>query len=373
MNALVAYTQSWRLFGAEIGLTVLALLILFFELFGKTDSQKLIRFSIIGCFLIFVILYLLWPFSGRAFHGSFVLDPFAILLKVIFLGSGILTLFMALEYSKSLDGRSSDFCLLILVSVLGAFFLASSGDLITLFITIEWMTLSLYILTAYLKTDDYSLEAGTKYLIMGAFSSALFLFGISLVYGMAGGVRFDQIRQALAVIHAEPLFLVGILLILSGIGFKIAVFPFQLWVPDVYQGAPTPITAFLSSASKTAGFAALLKILFLATDPKYVNWSTLMGILCAATLLYGNLGALGQTNMKRLFAYSSIGHAGYLLMGIACGNELGIQATLFYLIAYAISNLAAFLVIVIANRELGSGETIAYRGLARKAPFLAGS
>ena len=371
MNELILQ-PTWRLFGPEIGLTTLILLVLFFDLFGEIKLASLIRSSIFGACLIFVILFFLWPANGTAFYGMFVVNPLAIFLKGIFLGALILTLFMTQEYMKNLGERTGDFVLLILISTLGAFFLASANDLITLFITIEWMTISLYVLTSYLKADDYALEAGTKYLIMGAFSSAMFLYGISFVYGTIGSVHFDQIRAGLSHAQQEPLFLMGLLLILSGIGFKIAAFPFQLWVPDVYQGAPTPITAFLSVASKTAGFTALIKILFVALNPNHLNWPILIALLSATTLMYGNLGALGQTNMKRLFGYSSIGHAGYLLMGIASGNQPGMEATLFYLAAYAVSNLMAFLVIVIANRELGSGEIAAYRGFAKKSPFLAG-
>ncbi len=371
MNELILQSH-WTMFGPEIGLIALILIVLFFELFGKVSASNILRGSILGTFLISIILFLVWPMSGTALYGMFTLNPLALFLKGLFLGSSILTLFMVREYKVSLGERSSDFALLILVATLGAFFLASANDLITLFITIEWMTISLYVLTSYLKTDEYALEAGTKYLIMGAFSSAMFLYGISFVYGTVGGIHFDQIRMALPHVQQTSLFLVGLLLILAGIGFKVAAFPFQLWVPDVYQGAPTPVTAFLSVASKTAGFAALIKILFVATDPAQLNWSTLIAVLSATTLLYGNLGALGQTNMKRLFAYSSIGHAGYLLMGIASGTQMGIEAVFFYLAAYAISNLTAFLAIVIANRELGSGEIAAYRGLGKKSPILAG-
>ncbi|MBI3999774.1 MAG: NADH-quinone oxidoreductase subunit N [Candidatus Omnitrophica bacterium] len=373
MKELLIQWGPWIFFGPEMWLGALMLLLLAFELFQKEIRPRLIGISIWGSLLIFVILALLWPFSGEALHGMFQVNPLTTFLKSIFLSAGLMTLFMTREYTKTLGKHSNDFILLILIALLGAFFLASTNDLISLFITIEWMTISLYILTAYLRTDEYSLEAGTKYLIMGAFSSALFLYGMSLVYGMVGGVGFDQIRQALPLVQNEPLFLVGFLLILSGIGFKIAAFPFQLWVPDVYQGAPTPVTAFLSVASKTAGFTALIKILFTVLGSNQLHWSFLIAILSAATLLYGNLGALGQTNMKRLFAYSSIGHAGYLLMGVATGTKLGMEAFLFYLAVYAISNLTAFLVIVIANRELGDGEITSYRGLAKKNSLLAAS
>ena len=365
--------SSWTLLTPEIGLVALMLTTLFLNLFTKLKPLASIRVAIIGSVLILGILIFLWPLSGQALHGAFELNSFSVLLKGIFIGAGIVTLLVVREFLGTLEEHTSDFVLLLLTSLLGAFFLASASDLITLFITIEWITISLYVLTAYLKTDEYALEAGTKYLIMGAFSGALFLFGISLIYGAIGSFRFEQIREGLASVQGTPLFVIGLLLVLSGIGFKIASVPFQLWAPDVYQGAPTPVTVFLATVSKTAGFAALLKILFVMLDPNQIKWSFVISLISALTLLYGNLGALGQTNVKRLFAYSSIGHAGYLLMGIAAGAPSGVEATLFYLIAYVLSTGMAFLVIVIANRELGSGELPAYRGLAKKNPFLAGA
>ncbi|OGW87854.1 MAG: hypothetical protein A3C35_06285 [Omnitrophica bacterium RIFCSPHIGHO2_02_FULL_46_11] len=372
--SLFSRHSSWIILAPEIGLTLLILSVLAFDLWTQINRTKLIQWSILGSALIGVILIpLSSSASGQIFQGAFQLDSFSIFLKEIFIVSCMVTLWIAHEFSETLKNRASDFALLILMATLGAFFLASANDLITLFITIEWMTISLYVLTAYLRTDPYGLEAGTKYLIMGAFSSALFLYGISHVYGTTGSVRFDHIHTWLTLHPKDPLFLTGLLLILSGIGFKIASFPFHLWVPDVYQGAPTPATAFLSVSSKTAGFAALVRILFSVIGPEYFNWPVLISLLSAATLLYGNLGALGQTNMKRLFGYSSIAHAGYLLMGISCGTQRGMEAVIFYLTAYAISNLLAFLVIVIANRELGEGEIIAYRGLAKKSPLLAGA
>lgn len=372
MTSLSQSLNALTMFGPELGLFVILIFHLVFDLCDTINPQKFIRSMIVGLLFIFVILLLLWPYTGVALYGMFRLDPFATLLKAIFTFSGIATLLMAGEFIPRLGERANDFCLIILTALLGSFFLAASTDLVTLFITIEWMTISLYILTSFLKSDSYSLEAGIKYLIMGAFSSALFLYGISFVYGAVGSLFFADIRQFLSIQTSSLIFTAGFFLILSGIGFKIAMFPFHLWAPDVYEGAPTPVTAFLSLASKTAGFAALLKFLFLAVGPEFLNWPHLLLFLSAITLSYGNLVALRQTNMKRLFAYSSLGHVGYLLMGIAVANRLGLEAALYYLMAYALATSAAFLVIVIANRELGSSDIVTYRGLAKRSPFLAG-
>lgn len=367
MNSL----QNLTLFGPELGVLVILIFHLLFDLFQKIDPRKFIRSSVVGLLFILIILVLLWEYAGISLYGMFRIDPLATFMKGIFTFSGIATLLMAEEFASKLGERTNDFCLIVLTAVFGSFFLASSNDLITLFITIEWITISLYILTTFLKNDLYSIEAGVKYLIVGAFSSALFLYGISLVYGAVGSLFFANIKQFLAV-GTSPFFTVGFFLILAGIGFKIAMFPFQLWAPDVYEGSPTPVTAFLSIASKTAGFVALFKFLFLAVGTEFMNWPRLFLLLSPVTLVYGNLAALRQTNMKRLFAYSSMSHVGYLLMGVAAANRLGIEAAIYYLITYVFSNAAAFLVIVIANRELKSGEISAYRGLAQKSPFLSG-
>jgi NADH-quinone oxidoreductase subunit N len=366
--------NRWVVLSPEIYLIALILFILSLHLFSKKISViGIIRGSSFGTLPLFILLYFQWPISIQRFYGSFEINSFSTFFKGLFVISIIPVLAMTAEFLKILKKRSVDFCILLLIALLGSFFLASAHDLITLFITVEWLTLSLYILTAYLRTGNGALEAGTKYLIMGAFSAALFLYGISLIYGATGSLNFDQIRMVAVNLKENHLFTVGFLLILAGIGFKISAFPFHLWAPDVYQGAPTPITAFLSIVSKTAGFLALLKFLFLAVGVTYLNWPFLVALISALTLLYGNLGALGQSNMKRLFAYSSIGHAGYLLMGMAGGNANGIEATLFYLVAYCLSNALAFLVITIVNRELKGEEISIYRGLAKKNPKLAGA
>ncbi len=364
-------TQSWMMFAPELGVLATLLLHFFFDLFDTINPKRFIRSLTIGLLFVLGIIFLMPAYSGETIYGMFALNSFAILFKGIFTLATIGVLFMTGEFLEPLGKRANDFCLILVTSLLGSYFLASSNDLITLFITIEWITISLYVLTTFLRNDSYSLEAGTKYLIIGAFSSALFLYGISFVYGAVGSLFFADVKQYVAAGHSA-FFIAGIFLILAGIGFKVGMFPFQLWVPDVYEGSPTPVTAFLSVASKTAGFVALLKLFFLALGPQFMNWTVLFFILSLVTLTYGNLAALRQSNIKRLFAYSSLGHVGYLLMGIATAGPSGVEATVYYLIVYACSNLAAFLVIVIANRELGSGEITAYRGLAKKSPFLSG-
>ncbi len=363
--------QPWTLFVPETLLTLLALLALLGGTVRKTDPRVLIRISILGCFLILCVLFSLWPVSGTALYGAFEVNPFVLFFKVIFTVTGIVTFLISQEYLKNLENRSADFIALILVALLGCFFLASSTDLITLFITIEWLTISLYVLTSYLRTDKHSLEAGTKYLIMGTFSSAIFLYGISFVYGTIGSLRFDQIASILSISKPDPLFFVGLLLVFVGIGFKISAFPFQLWVPDVYQGAPTPVTAFLTVAPKALGFAVLMRVLFIAFPQLIHKWAFLLTLLSILTMTIGNIIAISQSDVKRLLAYSSIAQAGYILVGLAVPGTLGSQAVLMYVVAYLFTNLGAFFTVLAIERHLGTNQLEAYNGLSERNPFLA--
>ncbi len=368
-------TAASSLFLPEIGLGLVILGLFLKELLSKgPHAGEKMDLAIWGAGL-FVSLALLvtWPVSGSAFSNSFRADALSTFLKWVMLFAGLGALVMVRETLQAFEDRAQEFSLLILIATLGAFFLASANDLITLFIAIEWLTISLYIAAAYFRNDAHSLEAGAKYLIMGIFSSAVLLYGISLIYGETGSIHLDRIREALTGTRSSTLLHIGFFMLIAGIGFKISAFPFQLWVPDVYQGAPTPVTAFLSVGSKTAGFAALFKILTLMQGVHPKSLQMFFAALSALTLLHGNLGAIAQTNMKRLLAYSSIGHAGYILMGIASGNRAGTEAALFYLAVYAVSNVTAFFVVSIANQSFQAGEISNYRGLARKSPLLAGA
>jgi len=253
----------------------------------------------------------------------------------------------------------------------GMLILASVNDFILLFVALELVTITFYVLASYLRRKVLSLEAGTKYLILGALSSGFNVYGIAYIFGTTGTTNFDKLSSQLSASITPPTaFTFGVLLVLTGIGFKIASVPFQIWAPDVYQGAPTPVTAFLAVGSKAAGFALLLRVLFSGLLPVNSDWNTLIMVLAAATLLYGNLGAIPQSNIKRLLGYSSIGHAGYMLMGIAAVNALGAGAVLFYLGQYAFTNLCAFLAIIAVTNATDSDEIPSFSGLGRRSPVL---
>ena len=279
---------------------------------------------------------------------------------------------MTREFFHSRQESAGEFFLILWISLAGLFLLVSSNDFLLLFLALETVTLGFYILNAYLKKDSPGIEAGMKYFILGSLASAVLIFGISLIYFVCGSSAFPDVRNAFVNAPANPLLVSGSLLVLVGLFFKIGAFPFQLWIPDVYEGAPTPAVGFLSVASKSAGFAALLRVLLTVFLPLEEKRTVLFTALALITLLYGNLGALVQTQIKRLFGYSSIGHAGYLLIAVAAGKEAGVTALLYYLMGYAVTTLAIFLVIAIAGRELGSDRIDAYRGLGKRSPFLAG-
>lgn len=307
----------------------------------------------------------------KGFHDTFVVDPYACFFKGFFAATVIVIIRMSREFFREQKVKATEFLLILWCSLIGLFFLVSATDLLLMFVSLETFTLSLYVLAAYLKRDLLSIEAGLKYLIMGSLASAFLIFGIGLIYVATGATEFGLIRQAFEASPNSPLLITGLLLILSGLGFKVASVPFQLWVPDVYEGAPTPVVAYLSAGSKAAGFAVLTRLLFSVFTPFDSERALIVSALAAMTLIYGNLAALVQTNIKRLLGYSSIGHAGYLLIALAAGKEDGATAILYYLLAYGASVLAIFMVITLCSRALESNQIAAYRGMGKRSPFLA--
>lgn len=310
--------------------------------------------------------------TETAFNGTFISDPFAVFFKFIFLITAGVIIQTTREFFYQRPERSHEFFLVLWITLAGFFLLASANDFLIFFLALETVTLGFYVLNAYLKNDANSIEAGMKYFILGSLASAVLIFGISLIYAATGSTLFPDIRDAFVLDPNNPLIVSGALMVLAGLLFKAGSFPFQFWIPDVYEGSPTPSVSFLSVASKAAAFAAILRLLYTVFPPLEDRRVMLFGTLAVTTLLYGNLGALMQTQMKRLLGYSSIGHAGYLLMGVAAGRDLGVTAVLYYLAAYAVTTLAVFLCVTIASRELGSDRVDAYRGLGQKSPFLAG-
>ncbi len=309
--------------------------------------------------------------GGAELFNMFSADGFARYFKALFLVTAAVVLVMMRAFQARLPGGAGAFYLLLFTAVLGTLVLASVQELLLLFLGLELLTFSLYIMAAYLWTDARAVEAGMKYLILGSVSSGFLVYGIALLYGAAGTTHFAGIAAALSRPDAPAAGIAGAWLVLAGLGFKVAAVPFQFWVPDVYEGAPTPVVAFLSVGSKAAGIVAMIRLLFGALLPLQPLWGAVLAALSAATLIYGNLGAIPQTNIKRLLGYSSIGHAGYLLMGLSTGTLAGAQAVGFYLLAYLVSNLAVFLAVVVASEALGGDRLDDYRGLSKRSPLLA--
>jgi NADH-quinone oxidoreductase subunit N len=307
---------------------------------------------------------------GTAFSGSFVEDPLALFFKRFFLVAAILVLFLSAEFSDRLAGVS-EYYSLILFALAGMLFAASSNDFAMLFVSIELITITFYVLVSFQRGRLVSLEAGVKYLILGALSSAFLVFGIALIWGTTGKFNFNELAQVSGQFLENKIFLLGVLFVLVGLGFKIAAFPFQIWAPDVYQGAPTPTTAFLAVGSKAAGFVLLLRVLFVAVPDVTKNWHNLLIVISGITILYGNLCALPQRNLKRLMGYSSISHAGYLLLGVAALSASGQSALLYYLAGYLFTVMASFTVIALVMRHLNDEDISALAGLSQRSPLLA--
>jgi NADH-quinone oxidoreductase subunit N len=305
------------------------------------------------------------------FGGAFINDALAIFFKRLFLMAAILVLFIAAEFSSRIAAAASEYYSLILFALAGMLLAASANDFVMLFVSLELITITFYVLVSFQRSQIASLEAGVKYLILSALSSAFLLFGIALVWGTTGEMNFTRLAAVAPQFVDSKIFLLGVLLVMVGLGFKIAAFPFQIWAPDVYQGAPTPTTAFLAIGSKAAGFVLLLRVLFTAIPTVTAKGANLLIIISGLTILYGNLGALPQRNLKRLLGYSSISHAGFMLLGVAALSVNGQAAVLYYLAGYLFTVLAAFAVIAIVMKNLDNADISGLAGLNRRSPLLA--
>ncbi len=364
----------WPILKTEFGLIALTLGLVILDLFLPKEKRgtTLANLAMLGLTALFAGLSFEWGNFGYGFHDTYVQDGVSICFKGLFLLAGFLTVFMAREYQPELKRGQGELILLILFSLIGMLFLASANDFLLLFVAIETLSISSYIMTAYLRDNRSSIEAGVKYVILGALSTAVLLFGLSFIYGSTGSLSYPEIQYKIGLQPSLPLpFIFGMVMVICSLGFKIAAVPFQLWAPDIYEGAPTPVTAFLAIGSKAAGFAALIRLLLTVFQPALPQLSLLFGILGAATIIYGNLGAIPQTNIKRLLGYSSIGHAGYLLIGLAAFNHSGREAVLYYLLSYLFSTGGAFLVLVAVASHLKTDEIKELAGLSKKSPILA--
>jgi NADH-quinone oxidoreductase subunit N len=360
----------------EISVIGLGLVLMLADLFVPAERRRFIGYAAVVALGVLLVTSLSGNGScgqfGTAFGGMFVNDALSLFFKQLFIVAAILVLFMAAEFSDKLaEGSVAEYYSLILFALAGMLFAASSNDFTMLFVSIELITITFYVLVSFQRGKITSLEAGVKYLILGALSSAFMVFGIALIWGTTGELNFTRLAAVAPQFESSRIFLLGVLLVLVGLGFKIAAFPFQIWAPDVYQGAPTPTTAFLAIGSKAAGFVLLLRVLFTAVPGVTAHWANLLIVISGITILYGNLCAIPQRNLKRLLGYSSIAHAGYLLLGVAALSASGQSALMYYLAGYVFTVTAAFFVIALVMRHLATEEISGLAGLNQRSPLLA--
>ena len=313
-----------------------------------------------------------------------VVDKFALFFKLLFAVMAALVILASTDYVSRFDSFQGEYYALVLLSTLGMMLISAATDLISIFVALELISISLYALVGFLK-DAKSTEASLKYLLLGAIASAILLYGMAFVFGFTGKTQLGEIANSIKLLSltgasAAPGLMLGLVLLIVGFGFKIAAFPFQMWVPDVYEGAPTPITAYLSVASKAAGFAIILRIFYSAFSfPSWLSqdWGMIFAVLAAIGMTIGNIVAIPQINIKRMLAYSSIAQAGYLILGIATMgfsptmSHLGQSSLLFFLAGYAVTNLGAFIAVIAISNKVGSDLISDYDGMGKRAPMLA--
>lgn len=359
----------------EILLLILAGFVIAFDAIWDPQKRQRLGWLSFGGLALIIVLTLLVARPGQdsnlIFGGMLHQDWYSFAFKLLFLFGAAITVLMAMGIENLAD--RGEFYTLLIVSVLGMNLMASAADMIMLYLAIETTSIPLYILAGFLTRDDKSTESGFKYLLFGAAASAIMLYGFSLLYGFSGTTNLYEIATGFYDPQFPLLTVLGsLILVLVGFGFKVSIVPFHFWAPDVYEGAPTPVAGFLSTASKAAGFAVLVRFLMIVFSPvAIVEWTSILALISAFTMTIGNILALTQKNIKRLLAYSSIAHAGYILIGVVAFSQLGVTSVVFYLIAYLLTNLAAFGIVVAFWRVNKTDDIAAYAGLSRRAPGLA--
>ncbi|MFC1905777.1 NADH-quinone oxidoreductase subunit N [Chloroflexota bacterium] len=381
MNILV---NELPFLAPELTILATALLVILLDLFVK-QKRILAYVSIAGLIVSAGFTLSIWDApTVDIFFAMLAIDRFGLFFKLLLAIAAGLVILASQDYVNKFDRFQGEYYALLLISALGMMLLTSATDLISVYVALELSGISLYILTTFLK-DKKSTESGLKYLFLGAVASAVLLYGMAFVYGITGKTCFLCITGVIETMPIQsiiqsPALLLGIILLIAGFGFKIASFPFQMWVPDIYEGAPTPITAYLSVASKAAGFAVITRVMFvLFGQPAWLgaDWGMIIAILSAVTMTVGNVTALFQNNIKRLFGYSSIAQAGYLMVGLATVGlassdaVAGRSGILFFLMSYAVTNLGAFFAIIAITNKVNSDEINDFNGIIKRAPLLA--
>lgn len=353
---------------------LLMLLDMFIPLNQKNRAPWL---TVIGLGIAFVQTIAMWGFSGSAFtpadgHPMIVVDNFATFLNALFILTGFFTVLLSVNYLQRTGLDKPEYYMLVLLSVSGMMLMGMANDLILVFLALELLSIPLYILSGFAWPRPDSEESAMKYFLLGAFSSGVFVFGIALMYGATGSTALPEVLARIG--DAGQLGLAGAAFLLVGFAFKVAAVPFHMWTPDVYEGAPTAVTAFMSVGAKVGGFAAMLRVFVVALPEIGDTWAGAMAIVAALTMILGNVVALAQPNIKRMLAYSSIAHAGYIMMAVAASvqSQEGVSAALFYMLAYLFTNLGAFAIVIAVERKDNKGTLLDdYKGLAKRHPLMA--
>ena len=368
----------------ELSLGVFAVIVILVDLFVSRKGI-LAALSIAGLVVSAGFALAMWGSGSQStFNNMLVADNFALFFKLLFLGIAALVILSSVDYVSKMARFQGEYHALVLLSALGMMLMAATTELISIYVAIELTSISLYALVGFLK-DPKSTEASLKYLLLGAMASAILLYGMALVFGFTGQTQLGEIATAIAAMSPQavltsPGLALGIVLLVAGFGFKIAAIPFHMWVPDVYEGAPTPITAYLSVASKAAGFAIILRVFYTAfAAPQWLslNWGLIFAVLSAIGMTLGNMAAIPQANIKRMLGYSSIAQAGYLLVGVAtvglspAADVVGRSSVLFFLASYALTNLGAFIAIIAISNKVNSDLIDDFSGMGKRAPLLA--
>ena len=367
--------MNFAAISVEIGIAVLMAVVLITDLVLPKDAPRcsVVWLTVAGLLGVLALAVAMYPPDGGAtafYAGLYIVDGYSVFFKILFIIGILSTVIFAADYVEQTMRHKGEFYLLLLSALLGMCVLASANDLMTAFVGLELMTISFYALVAIRTDSPLSAEAGIKYLVFGSGSTAVLLYGMSLVYGMTGTMVFQNIAQGLGLVFS--LGLIGVVFILAGFFFKLSIIPFHLWAPDVYEGAPAPVTALLAMCSKAAGIAILLRVLFVAFPVLSAYWAHLLAVFAGVSMVGGNLMAFRQTNIKRMLAYSSIAQAGYMMTAMVATNAAGIKAVLFYAMVYVFANVGAFVTVSYLEMKRGGADFERVRGLAKDSLLPAG-
>jgi len=375
MQTIAIPAINMSVIAPEVILSLVAMALLLINVFVKGEQKGYLAYlSIAGILATLFSLTLGWGAPQEAFSGSIVQDNFALFFKGIFLVSAAMSVLITDQYLAREGCNQGEIYPLMLFATVGMMLMASGTDLMTIFLGLEVLSVSLYVLAGFNRDNIRSNEAGLKYFLLGAFSTGFLLYGMALTYGATGTTKVAKIAAHIAqngMTSSNLMLVAGMLLMATGFAFKVAAAPFHMWTPDVYEGAPTPMTAFMSVGPKAAGFAAFLRVFLVAFPAFQAEWSSLVWILAVLTMTVGNITALYQQNIKRMLAYSSIAHAGYILVGFTAGNAVGTAGILFYMLSYAFMNIGAFAVIILVGKKGEENNNVSdYAGFGYKHPVL---